>query len=419
MRPEVDLGDLRRRGPLRPDPALPSLAWPLTPEAGVAATAAEVRDWPSLIGLARSQHLLGLLAVRLLDVRPRVVPEDVLAGLAEVRRLTTESAVQAIGHAVRVVRLFEAEGIAVLLIKGPALSQDLYGDPTVRSFCDLDFVVRPEDAVRARQTLLDNGFEDDGAFNERLLRRGMRSEGEVALVGKRGIPRIDLHWRLTVGYSTRAISTDRLLASARSLTLLGQRIPAPDALHQLLLGVLHGARHDWTPLELRLEVALQVARLPQAAWPQLCATARELGCLRRLLVGVAHACGPFAVPVPAEVQRLLRADRLAPRYAAYLRRVACRDAEPRRTLAFADGVPGAWWQAASEDDVRGALDHLFVWAARPNRADWAAVDLPDGLGGLYWVLRPARIARDHAWRPRRRGAARGTSRLAVAGSPAP
>ena len=63
-------------------------------------------------------------------------------------------------------------------------------------------------------------------------------------------------------------------------------------------------------------------RLPEAAWPELCGAARELGCLRRLQVGVAHACRPFPMAVPAEVLRGLACDPVAPGCARYLCRTA-------------------------------------------------------------------------------------------------
>ena len=369
------------------------LVWPLAEPSALAAAAARVPDWPRLIEEAGYEGLLGLLAARLTAARPSGVPPEAMAELERLRRLSAQRNLRMTGQLVRILELFEQHGIEALPVKGPVLAQDLYGDPTVRMSCDLDILVRPRDAVAARRLLLANGFEDEGSHNERLLSRGAR-QGEVHLRRRDGVLMVDLHWRLAVGHSAREITADHLLAAARAIRLLGREVRAPMEADQLLLTALHGSRHEWRPLELRLAVAVQVARLPEAAWPALLGAARELGCLRRVLVGVAHACLPFPVALPAEVRRGLARDPVAPGYARYLREVAG---------GAGDGRPGSrdhlatlWWRVRSEDRGRDALDHLVMRGLLPGLEDWDAVRLPARLEWLYWPLRPARLLAKYA-----------------------
>ena len=366
----------------------------------MAAAATLVDDWPGLLESARLEKVLPLVAARLTKEAPAGVPDDILERLAVARRASNHAALQRSGQVLRIVDLLAGAGITALPIKGPALAQDLYGDPGLRSSFDLDFVVRPEDAAAARETLLRNGFEDVGRFSERILRRGPWSENEVCLIGRSGSPVVDLHWRLGVGYSTQGVDTERLLAGARPLSLLGRDVLALSPADQLLVGALHGARHQWTQLELRLATALQVRRLPAEAWPRVCATARECGCLRRLIVGVVHACRPFSVPVPAEVGRLVREDGLAETYLATLRREARQALRQRPAGRFAEKnwavVPSPFLRALSEDSLIDAFEHLLARGLLPGPEDWDAVDLPPRLEALYWVLRPPRLAGKYA-----------------------
>lgn len=351
-------------------------------------------DWSGLIEQAGHEGLLGLLAARLTEARPSGVPQEAMAELERLRRLSAQRALRMTGQLVRILEMFEQHGIEALPVKGPVLAQDLYGDPTVRMSCDLDILVRPGDAAAARRLLLANGFEDEGRYNERFLRRGGGREGEVHLRRRDGEPMVDLHWRLTVGRSAREITADRLLAAARTIRVLDREVRAPGDADQLLLTALHGSRHEWRPLELRLAVAVQVARLPDGAWPELCGTARELGCLRRVLVGVAHACRPFPVAVPAEVLRGLAHDQVAPGYARYLRGAAGGGGGGRRRPL--DHLATLWWRVRSEDRGRDALDHLVRRSLLPGPEDWDAVPLPERLEWLYWPLRPARLLAKYA-----------------------
>ena len=390
---------------------LPLLVWPFAGPSALAAAAARVDDWPRLIEQAGHEGLLGLLAARLTAARPSGVPPEAMAELERLRRLSAQRNLRMTGQLVRILEALERHGIETLPVKGPALAQDLYDDPSVRMSGDLDILVRPRAAAAARRLLLANGFEDEGSYSERLLRRGAR-EGEVHLRRRDGEPMVDLHWRLTVGHSAREISADRLLAGARSIRVLGRELRAPGEADQLLLTALHGARHEWRPLELRLAVAVQVARLPAAAWPDLLGAARELGCLRRVLVGVAHACRPFPVAVPAAVLRGLARDPVAPGYARYLCRTAGGAGEAAGGAGEAaggagggagDGRPGAcdhlatlWWRVRGEDRGRDALDHLVMRGLTPGPEDWDAVRLPARLEWLYWLLRPARLLAKYA-----------------------
>lgn len=378
---------------------LPALVWPLTDEPTLAAVAARIGDWPGLIEQAKHEGLLGLLAARLCAARPSGVPPEVTTELEHWRTISAQRGLRMAGQLVRIVHLLESSGIEVILLKGPSLAQDLYGDASVRTSCDLDILVRPDDAAAARQLLLANAFDDSCPYNERLLRRGSRSEGEVHLQRSHGELHVDLHWRLTVGFSTREVSAERLFAGARTADLLSRPVRVPSLGDQLLLTALHASRHDWRPLELRLGVAVQVARLPAAAWPDLCAAARELGCLRRVAVGVAHACRPFGVPVPSAILAELGRDPLASAYLGYLCGIAATSlAQPEAVPSVAADLASILWSVRAEDHLVGTLDHLLTRSFLPGTGDWATVRLPRRLEWLYWALRPVRLAAKYATR---------------------
>jgi hypothetical protein len=320
------------------------------------------------------------------------------------RALSAQRALRMTGQLVRIVDLLEGNGIEVIPLKGPLLAQDLYGDATMRTSADLDLLVRPGDAAAARSLLLAVGFDDAVPYNERLLRRGTRSEGQMRLQRRGGELLVELHWRCTVAFSTHAITAERLFAGARTVDLLGRPVRAPGPVDQVLLLALHGSRHDWCPLELRLAVAVLVARLPADAWPGLCATARELGCLRRLLVGVVHACRPFGVSVPHEVGRLVARDRVAPAYTRHLRAVAGAQGSHAIAGSTATCLAVLWWSVRAEDHLVDTLGHLLARSFLPGPEDWQVVHLPQRLDWLYWGIRPVRLAAKYGSRVARRAA---------------
>lgn len=59
---------------------------------------------------------------------------------------------------ISILTAFESRGIKYFLLKGTALSGILYPDPLVRPMLDLDLMILPQDAHRARGTMRDLGY---------------------------------------------------------------------------------------------------------------------------------------------------------------------------------------------------------------------------------------------------------------------
>jgi Uncharacterised nucleotidyltransferase len=62
------------------------------------------------------------------------------------------------GTLLKLLRLLEAHGIAALPYKGPVLAALAYGNVAFRQFGDLDLLVRPQDADRAKALLWAQGY---------------------------------------------------------------------------------------------------------------------------------------------------------------------------------------------------------------------------------------------------------------------
>ena len=120
-----------------------------------------MQDWPRLRAAAVQHGLAGLLGAQLL-----ALPESAADGAAqdvglpsserrEWRSLSAAVETRALHMAAVLIRVLAAladSGVRALPYKGPAMSQQLYGDPCLRHFVDLDLVVALQDARRALWT---------------------------------------------------------------------------------------------------------------------------------------------------------------------------------------------------------------------------------------------------------------------------
>lgn len=117
------------------------------------AVAVAERDWPAFLTMVRRHRMA-----------PMALDGLVCAGIsppAELKALAGRDVRQVLGlcaEAARLQALFAAEGIAMAVVKGPALSLLLYGTPGLRQSKDLDVWVSPTDVARAIEQLEAGGY---------------------------------------------------------------------------------------------------------------------------------------------------------------------------------------------------------------------------------------------------------------------
>ncbi len=62
---------------------------------------------------------------------------------------------------IKVLRIFRAHGIPVVPLKGPVLAVTLFNEIPWRESCDLDLLVRRADVTRAKDALMEAGYQLD------------------------------------------------------------------------------------------------------------------------------------------------------------------------------------------------------------------------------------------------------------------
>jgi hypothetical protein len=139
----------------------------LLPELGRRAD--RIDNWEAALAAAERHGLAPLVRGHLLaaGVRLPVTAERQAGALFVRHRLANRVRVQAL---VEILDAFDAAGIEVRVLKGPALLTVVYGDPTLRPFSDLDLLVPRGAALRGQQVLRDIGFhtslrESDASFD--------------------------------------------------------------------------------------------------------------------------------------------------------------------------------------------------------------------------------------------------------------
>ena len=286
-------------------------------------------------------------------------------------------------EAVRLCRLLQCHGVCALVLKGPAVAADVYGDVTLRQFNDLDLLVRHADLGAAVAALAADGFHTRAPMNKIP---GQLSSWEVTLVREQGLFELDLHWRLSPPYFPFTPEGDQLWSLAVEVDLGVGRVSTLCPEDLVLFLCAHGAKHGWQSLSGVCDVA-QALRAHHYDWDRLAARSRSLGSVRIISLGVLLAHDLLGAAIPDTLIDAARAEPAAVRGARSFRRYF------NRLEANGPGLHQRWSIPLSMIPQRSArFRYALARALLPASIDFDFVCLPHALSPLYYLARPLRLA---------------------------
>jgi hypothetical protein len=289
------------------------------------------------------------------------------------------------GELLRLQALLDAQSIPMIAYKGPALAASLYGSMALRQAGDLDIVVRRTDVPRARQLLLDSGYEARNPVGPDAQAFRLRSRYGEEFVGQDGTI-VELHWAFTNGDVALLLGFEELAPWLRNATVGAGAVPVPGAEDQLLVLAVHGAKHRWDRLELVCSFAESVRQDgPGIDWEHLEDRATALGVRRMLLLGLLLAHDLLGATPPARLISRARADRTVSDLALQIPRILAEDAHTVDTNSLTTDVFRFKLRERRIDRWR------FLWyrLTTPSRPDsWSTITLGKVLVPVHAFKRP-------------------------------
>ncbi len=250
-------------------------------------------EWNALLPLALAHGVGPLLFANL---RERVLPVQARDQLRHVYLSNSFRNEKLLAEQQRILDAFSKKSLAAWPLKGPHLSQTLYGDPAVRQVADLDLLIRPEDLAACDELLHSFGYTRQAQGDIATLRDAgeliyLRSAPDVA--GSMNYA-VDLQQRV-LPYGRRDPLADRIRAQGLK----------PENL--LLLLCVNQIAHRFSRLKYLLDVAACLRALPaNFDWNDFTATAQLLHVTPGIYWSLYWARDAAGAPVPEHVLEELR-----------------------------------------------------------------------------------------------------------------
>jgi Uncharacterised nucleotidyltransferase len=271
-------------------------------------------SWAEVLAGARTHRLTGLLGAATADgTFPATTAQVTEARAVHRRGVLRVMALE--GELVAVVDRLGAVGVEVRVLKGSAVAHLDYADPALRSFVDLDVLVRAEDIERAVAALGEAGFRRTLAEPRPGFDR--RFDKGMTLVPPTGYE-LDLHRTFVLGPWGVVMDPDRLWDERDEFLLGARAMPAMSRPHRFLHACYHAALGDW-PLRLGSlrDVAEILPRL-QGAETAVRERAAEWGVEAVVAAAVADAHRLLGLPARGDLARWARGHVPTPRDESWL-----------------------------------------------------------------------------------------------------
>lgn len=281
---------------------------------------------------------------------------------------------------------FTDRRIDLIILKGPAVAIAAYGNPSFRTFADIDLLVRKQDLASARDLLLALGYARDySPSSERRL-----ISDQHALEFSRENIKVELHWALLSKHLRFDIGEAELWSTSRLVPCAGAELRVLGPAHLFMFLCAHGTKHEWERIRWICDIVQLAERLDSGEADAVLALAERANAKRILELAlrvardvIGEMNGPFVSRVPFSDPE---AARLAAQVSMRLGLTEKRDSR-------------AGWTARLDFRLRP----LIFWArSRERRTDQVATlvrvflvptENDSGAGPFAWISRPLRLGR--------------------------
>ncbi|OAB46215.1 nucleotidyltransferase domain-containing protein [Paenibacillus glacialis] len=335
-------------------------------------------DWKLFVKLVVHHRVFPLVYLKLRGLEPSLIPSNVMESLHHQYNNNTIKMLHLSREMNHICKALRNSGIRTLLLKGPILAIQLYGDLAHRTSKDLDILVPAEDVEKAEEILVQLGYESK---DEHVLDNWKKKSHHISFEHMENFAQVEIHWRLNPHFS-ESFSFDQLWERKNDITLSNQTfhyLGNEDLLYYL---TDHGARHGW----FRLRWLIDIERLlPKISSGNMKIHFDQYGGQQYAGQAFILLSNLLSTKIPHDLELLTmssKSQRLAEMALYYIKRIVKLNPVPEKSVALHYNRY-LFSLMSGKQKVAYLLNKLH-----PSSRDAILLPLPKSLHFLYFPLRP-------------------------------
>ncbi|MFJ5759869.1 nucleotidyltransferase family protein [Neobacillus sp. NPDC093182] len=209
-------------------------------------------NWNQFLQLAKHHRVYPIIHINIKKLKNDWFPLFVIQELSLLYQNNTFQMMFLSGEMEQLSRLFTDSRVRTLFLKGPVLSNALYGDVSLRTSNDLDIMVPMENLGKAEEILLQNGYIKDD-YIESVLNDWKWRHHHITFFHPEKRIKLEVHWRLNPG-PAKEPKFEELWERKRRSTLFSYPVFYLGFEDLFFFLVTHGARHGWSRLRWLVDI---------------------------------------------------------------------------------------------------------------------------------------------------------------------
>jgi hypothetical protein len=332
------------------------------------------------------KHEILLSSFMVIDrLKGALLPEE-LQELQRLRLLFTKQQLKLSADLISLIKDFDNDQLIVLPLKGPVLSQNLYGDIGLRQSVDIDLLVNTADLKRSWHLLTRLNYTtpdfQPAHFSDKQWSVFMQVHNNLLFVSDHeSATKVELHWKMFESEGLFYKYADKVLEDTCSLEVKGMSIKTLSPEDLMIYLCVHGAKHRWAGMKWLLDIRQFLIKYYDLIdWDAVLTNCYAHKIHRPVLQGLILSHGLFASPLPEAVNEYVRRD-------PYVEKIVRIALGHLSQLTFDDNN---WSHTINIIKLKPGWKHTKFYINRLFYApqDWSLLKLPDFLFFLYFPMRP-------------------------------
>ena len=343
-------------------------------------------EWEKVISMGYTHAIIPQF-YKTLKQLPEIVPTKHLETLTTLNKEIGFDNIKLSAELITIAKHLDENGLEYLAIKGPALSQTLYGDITQRQICDLDILVKEEDLITIAKLLLKMGYNHRLPLSL-LADQGFRDlDNDFTFIHPAKKIVVELHWKLFPQRHKMDLDFRELFKNHADVFIQKQPVKVLSTEHNLLYLSLHASKHVFEQLKWVCDIDTLLRNNPDIDLEAVYTTAQKLTVQTPFLLALLVSQSLYETPLPKSIK-----EKKTPQLNALLDEAlqyfkddfTTLDEPQKKRIRFL-------FLQKLNSTKQNYFVALFIAAFKPTSVDYIHYQLPERLNFIYPLLRPLRL----------------------------